>query len=219
MSDPHREPVSDSEQETQNAIGNKLPSLSGAIRRINPMSSRTFNARTTHTETSPQVCGLHEASLCCANLTDDDGDVKEVPGAIVAKQECLYLTCRGDEANPEAQIQRSNKKDDYATGYRVIPSGQRREYKDKRGHSHFKPIFKWQQQASDGRWHDVKVWERMVHVECANKLGYFTGVGKTTAFRGDRTEGHAHRLNPTPISGLEELAAMEYEEDAKEGGQ
>lgn len=183
------------------------------------MSSRTFNARTTHSTSDPQICGLHLASLCSEIVPIEvDGKVveKEVPGAIVKGQECLYLTCRGDQASPAAQIQRSNKKDGYSTGYRTIPSGRFKEYKDRRGYIHKKPIFKWQEQDSTGRWHDVKVWEQMAHVDCTAKLGYFTGFGRTTAFRGNRTRGHAHTVNSAPISGLEELAAMEYEAEQEE---
>jgi hypothetical protein len=186
------------------------------------MSSRTFKARTTHTNTDPQLCGLHNASGCAATLAfEQDGETveQEVAGAIVKDQECLYLTCRGDDANPERQIQRSNKKDGYSTGYRTIPSGRYREYTDRRGVIHKKPIFKWQEQDGDGRWHDVKVWERMAHTDCATKLGYFVSDAHTTAFRGNRTKGHAHNVNSTPISGLEEVAAMEYEAEQAEGDQ
>lgn len=174
------------------------------------MSSRTFKARTTHSSTDPQLCGLRISSCCCHAVEDGDETV-EAPGAIVSGQECYYLTCRGTEASPGMQIQSSNKKDGYSTGYRVIPSGRHREYKDRRGIIHRKPIFKWQEQAADGCWHDVTVWERMVHVDCAEKLGYKVPRSRTSAFRGARTEGHAHKVAPTPISVLEELAAADYE--------
>ena len=175
------------------------------------MSSRIFKARTTHSDSSPQICGLHASSLCAANI-----DGKEVPGGIVADQECYFLTCQGDQANPAAQIQRSSKKDGYATGFRTIPSGRYKEYKDRRGIIHRKPIFKWQEQGPNGRWHDVKVWEKMVHTSCAAKLGYFVSQSHTVAFRGNRTKGHAHSVNANPISGLEELAAAEFEAEQEE---
>ncbi len=180
------------------------------------MSSRTFKARTTHSADNPQLCGLHEASTCCQPIEDADGNEEEIPGAIVAGQECFYLTCRGEDASPGMQIQRSNKKDGYSTGYRVIPSGRHRIFKDRRGVEHKKPIFKWQEQADDGCWHDVKVWERMVHAECAEHLGYKVSTTSTSAFRGARTLGHAHQVKKEAISPLEELAAMEFEADAAE---
>ena len=183
------------------------------------MSSRTFAARTTHSPNDPQLCGLSESSLCCGTVTyEKDGDevTEEIPGAILKDEDCIYLTCKGDQASPLAQIQSSKKKDGYDTGYRVIPSGRFKEYTDRRGVIHKKPIFKWQEQGPNGRWHDVKVWERMVHVDCAVKLGYFVSGSRTTAFAGNRTKGHAHTINPTPISGLEELAAATYEADQAE---
>lgn len=183
------------------------------------MSSRTFKARTTHSPDSPQLCGLSEASCCNHSIEVEEGVEEDVPGAIVAGQECLYLTCRGNDASPGMQIQRSNKKNNYETGYRVIPSGRHRVYKDRRGVEHKKPIFKWQEQGEDGCWHDVKVWERMVHASCAEQLGYFVSEQSTSAFRGARWKGHAHQVNKDAISPLEELAAMEYEAEQEEKGQ
>ena len=180
------------------------------------MSSRTFKARTTHSSNDPQLCGLHEASGCCHSVEIDEDTSEDVPGAIIAGQECYYLTCRGDSAAPSMQIQRSNKKDGYSTGYRTIPSGKFREHKARNGTIYRKPIYKWQEQGPNGRWHDVTVWERMVHVACAAQLGYRVSDTSTSAFRGARTQGHAHQVSETPISGLEELAAAEYEAEQEE---
>lgn len=177
------------------------------------MSSRTFKARTTHSTDDPQICGLHEPSGCCSNIEDADGNVEEVPGAIQAGQECFYLTCQGDQASPGMQIQRSNKKNNYETGFRVIPSGRHRVFKDRRGVEHKKPIFKWQEQGDDGCWHDVKVWERMVHASCAEQLGYKVSSTSTSAHRGARTLGHAHQVKKDEINPLEELAAIALEDE------
>jgi len=174
------------------------------------MSSRVFEARTSHTSVNPQICGLTEATGCSA--TTEDG--VEVEGAILKGDMCFYLTCLGDQASPASQIQRSNKKDDYSTGYRVIPSGRTRTV-GKPPFTREQIIFKWQEQGPDERWHDVEVWEKMVHHGCAERLGYQTPQRKTMAHKGDRTEGMNHRVKPKPISGLEELAVVAYEEDKK----
>ena len=215
MDRPHRMTIEARAERHTRRAGNYLRSPSYVYRR-NTMSSRTFKARTTHSTNDPQLCGLHEASGCCCPIEGDDGIEEDVPGAIVAGQECFYLTCRGEDASPGMQIQRSNKKDGYSTGFRVIPSGRSRVFKDRRGIEHKKPIFKWQEQGSDGCWHDVKVWERMVHVACAEKLGYQVSDTSTSAFRGARTLGHAHRVNQDAISPLEELAAMEFEAEQED---
>lgn len=194
------------------------------------MSSAAFQARTTHTSNDPQICGLHKATGCVDHIELEPGDgPEEVRGAIVADQLCFYLTCRGNEAKPSLQIQGSNKKDGYSTGYRSIPSGRTREVgKCRAGHTsrsecadhacgqgrwYDKKIYKWQEQSTDGRWHDVEVWERMVHHDCAIKAGYVAPSGRTKAHRGARTVGYAHRVKADAISPLEEMAAAVWEED------
>lgn len=177
------------------------------------MSSKAFPARTSHTNDHPQICGLQSQSRCFASMQLDEGDEEtDVDGAIIEGDVCFYLTCRGDQATPITQIQRSNKKDGYSTGYRTIPSGQTRTV-GKPPYTRQVPIFKWQEQAANQRWHDVAVWERMVHVECAKTLGYAEPTFKGTARRGARTKGFAHRVKADPISGLEELAVVLYEAD------
>lgn len=164
------------------------------------MSSRAFKARTTHSSSSPQLCGLHRASGCSHEV---DGVIRD--GAIVKDQLCFYLTCLGRDARPERQIQKSNKADGYASGYRIVPDGWRKVGRP--GHERQVRTFKWQEERG-GRWHDVTVWERMVHVECAAKLGYKAPGRKTSAHKGERTKGYAHQVEPEPISVLEELAVV-----------
>ena len=84
------------------------------------MSSKAFPARTSHTTSNPQLCGLHEQSSCLTPITeiDSNGDEieEEVAGAIIKKEVCFYLTCRGDQAQPNQQIQSSKKADGYDKG-------------------------------------------------------------------------------------------------------
>lgn len=180
------------------------------------MSSKAFPARTAHTAKKDQICGLHKASGCSAEVVlVENEDAEDVPGAILEGDLCFYLTCRGDQASPKAQIQRSNKKDGYSTGFRVIPSGRTRTV-GKKPYTREQPIFKWQEQGPNGRWHDVAVWEKMVHVKCAKALNYKAPSHRGTAHRGARTKGFAHRVKAAPISALEELAAVAYEMDQKD---
>lgn len=180
------------------------------------MSSKSFPARTGHTPSNPQLCGLHAQSGCSnvAPAKDANGDdiEQEVPGAILKKERCFYLTCRGDQATPKSQIKSSKKADGCDTGFRIIPSGKTRTV-GKAPYTRQVPIFKWQEQAGDGRWHDLLVWEKMVHEDCAAQCGYQTPGVKGHAHRGKRTKGFAHRVNPQPIPALEELAAIMAEDD------
>ena len=190
------------------------------------MSSRKFNARTTHSTSDPQICGLHEVSGCSHAIElDPDKGPEDVPGAIKAKDECFYLTCKGNEASVKEQIQSSTKKNGYSTGFRVTPSGRTREVgKCRSGHGsqqeceqdsctrgnwYRKKIYKWQEQKADERWYDVLVWERMAHTACAHEAGYTVPADATKAHRGARTKGYGHKVKPDPISGLEELATLD----------
>ncbi|MCI0560892.1 MAG: hypothetical protein MN733_20600 [Nitrososphaera sp.] len=199
------------------------------------MSSRTFPAKTTHSKANPQVCGLHNVTGC-----DSPIDGKPVPGAIRAGQQCFYLTCRGDDAKPATQIEGSNQKDDYETGYRQCPSGKHREVGSCRrkhtsqddcdkngchlGRWYRKKIFKWQEwscpiscgttpvecgrASHNGGWHDVEVWERMVHLICADQAGYSVPGGQTEAHKGSRTIGTAHRVSSVAESPLMDLGRI-----------
>lgn len=159
------------------------------------MSSRVFKAKTSHTEESPQLCGLSGRQI-------QKGD------------ECFYLTCSGDGANPERQIFASKMKDGYETGFRVVPSGRTRTIGEGTRWERQVPIYKWQELGAEERWHDIKVWEHMVLLDQAVALGYKPPhdakgrVFRTTARKGDRTKGHGHTVNEQPISALEELAAV-----------
>jgi hypothetical protein len=194
------------------------------------MSSRTFKARTSHTASDPQLCGLHDITGCSQTI---DG-LGEVEGAIKRGDCCFYLTCLGTEAAPTAQIQRSNKKDDYDTGYRVTPSGKTRTV-GRPPYTKELPIFKWQEwrcqygcgpssglspvecasERHGGGWYDVLVWEKMVHVACAASAAYLVPGQATEAHRGARTQGHGHQLAQTPESPMMDLArAGEDESEA-----
>lgn len=180
------------------------------------MSSKAFPARTSHTSKKDQICGLHESSGCSAGVVlEADGDEENVLGAILEGDLCFYLTCRGDQATPKNQIQRSNKKDGYSTGYRTIPSGRTRTV-GKAPYTREVPIFKWQELGPDDQWHDVAVWEKMAHVQCAEGLKYKTPVHRGKAHKGARTKGFAHRVKTAPIPVLEELAVIAYEMEQEE---
>lgn len=159
------------------------------------MSSRVFKARTSHTEENPQLCGLSGRPI----RRGDD---------------CFYLTCSGEGANPGRQIFASKKKDGYETGFRVIPSGRTRTIGAGTRWERQVPIYKWQQRDEEGRWHDIKVWEHMVLLSEAVARGYRPphdaegGIFCTTARKGSRTKGYGHIVNEQPISALEELAAV-----------
>jgi len=204
------------------------------------MSSRAFAATTSHSPNDPQLCGLHNVTGCCADI-----DGEEFEGAIRKGQRCFYLTCRGDAALPERQIQGSKKKDGYDTGYRQTPSGQYREVGScRKGHQSQKEceenscgsgrwwkkkLFKWQEwrcpnncgkdpvacgrSSHGGGWHDVQVWERMVHVGCAIDAGYRVPAGETMAHKGNRTKGLAHRVSKLKENPMMDLARILDEED------
>lgn len=203
------------------------------------MSSRTFPARTSHSVNDPQICGLHEVTSCSAQISGQD-----IPGAIKQGQQCFYLTCRGDDARPVAQIEGSNRKDDYETGFRQTPSGSREVGHCRRKHTsqedcdnngcglgrwYRKKIYKWQEwrcqqncgatpiecgRAHAGGWHDVTVWERMVHVICAEQAGYRVPGSQTQAHRGNRTIGTAHCLSNIAESPMLDLARLMEEDTA-----
>lgn len=183
------------------------------------MSSKAFKARTGHNPSDPQICGLHDQSSCVnvAPAVDANGDEteEETPGAIMVGEVCFYLTCRGDAATTESQIQSSKKADGYDTGFRIIPSGKVRTV-GKAPFTRQVPIFKWQEQGENEQWHDLLVWEKMVHKACAESCGYRIPGHQGRAHKGNRTKGFAHKVNPQPIPALEELAAMGYEADRED---
>ena len=168
------------------------------------MSSRSFEAKTGHTASNPQLCGLHGSTGCAS---------EGVEGAIMQGQMCFYLTCKGNEARPAYQIQKSNKRDDYSTGYRIVKTGTRTVGKEP--FTRQQPVFGWQEQRN-GRWHDLVVWERMVHTLCAEEAGYVAPGDRTIANPGDRTQRHAHQVSKTPESPLKELARVIDEPEQQE---
>ncbi len=193
--------------------------------------SRSFKARTSHTADNPQLCGLGDITGCHREI---DG-LGQVANAIQEGDECFYLTCRGSDAQPTLQIERSAKRDDYDTLYRVTPSGKTRTV-GKGAWTKQVPIFKWQEWSCDsgcrpgsgtfpaacakihkgGGWHDVTVWEKMVHEDCAASTGYRTPNGKVTARVGDRTRGYAHSVAKNAESPFMDLARAAESEEPEE---
>jgi len=183
--------------------------------------SRSFKARTSHTEENPQLCGLGDITGCSREIKD----LGRVTSAIQEGDECFYLTCQGTDALPALQIEKSAKRDDYDTLYRVTPSGKTRQV-GKGSWTRQVPIFKWQEWRCDsgcrpgsgtfpaacakihkgGGWHDVTVWEKMVHEDCAAAAGYATPNGKVIAHVGARPLGLAHSVSKTAESPFMDLA-------------
>lgn len=97
---------------------------------------------------------------------------------------------------------------DYAQKFCTAPHPE----KDGRCRAKTKPIFKWQEQDSEGRWHDVTVWEKVVLADAAVRLGYHVprrsngAFVKTKANEGERTEGHAHSVSKLAEPVLMDLA-------------
>lgn len=152
------------------------------------MSSRAFDART-----GAGLCGL------CGV-------------AFQAGERAFYLTCAGDGARRESQVERSDSASGYSTGFRSIPSGTFRTVGRGR-YSRQVAVFKWQERRGS-RWFDLAVWEQMCHVACASTRGYRIPSGETTAKKGTRTEGHAHRVAEMAqaVANVEAVAVQAREE-------
>lgn len=139
--------------------------------------ARIWQATTSHSEDDPQICGLHDTTGCIGEI---DG-LGSVPGGIRGTDQgrddahdCFYLTCRGTDAAPAAQIQSSRKADDYDTGYRQTPSGKYREVGScRKGH----------QSSADcsaakcvvGNWRNKKLWKWQEY-RCASAGGVHSPV-------------------------------------------
>ena len=178
------------------------------------MSSPVFNAKTSHTKSKPQLCGLSGTQI-------SKGD------------NVFYLTCRGKEAKPDQQVLIARYVEKTWRGktklkpvyegpgnlpWRSVPSG---NYRTIGEGSHFErrvPIFKWQEERN-GVWHDVRTWENMVLADVAVEMSYQlprTRTGKirrTVAKKGDRTKGYAHDVGKpeNPLLALARLAPEEGE--------
>ena len=159
------------------------------------MSSPVFKAKTGHTTSKPQICGLSGREI-------HKGD------------DIFYLTCRGGEAKPQEQVVilryeekewrgRTKLKPVYSgpgdLPWRSVPSGNWRTVGEGTRWEKRVPIFKWQEE-KDGVWLDVETWENAVHLDEAQALGFairLTKTGKiarTVARKGDRTVGVAHTV-------------------------
>jgi hypothetical protein len=163
-----------------------------------------------------------------------------VPGAIRGTdagkgkaQECFYLTCKGENADPTKQLRASSKDDGYDTGFRIVPTGRTRTV-GKPPRTFERPIFKWQEWQCSERcgmipaacesaghragWHDVLVWEKMVHADCAQAAGFEVPGRRTTAHRGNRTVGVQHQLNKDAESALDALGRIMMDTEERPTG-
>jgi hypothetical protein len=161
------------------------------------MSSRVFKARTGHTDSNPQLCGLTQAPI-------QEGDW------------CFYLVCKGTSARPEWQISVVREETTKGRGgrsftkkIRETPDGQPffsvftgnwETYKKADGSTGRRRVYEWQtEDAQTGARIPVLVWSNMVLASAAEKLGYkvpMNAKGKyitTQAHQGDRTRGFEHQ--------------------------
>jgi len=177
------------------------------------MSSRVFKARTSHSVKRPQLCGLDDSPIVGQDKLPRDRKHEA--------DDMFYLTCQGDAPEVGRQIEKSTKEDDFSTGYRTVPTGRTRVVAEGTRWERNIPIYKWQQRFDEAcvsagcraresgeHWHDVTVWERLVKVTSAERLGYRVPGGRTTAMKGARTEGRLHRVDENPESPLEALARV-----------
>lgn len=185
------------------------------------MSSRVFKAKTSHTESKPQLCGLTGN-----HIQQDDL--------------CFFLVCKGGDARPEYQIMvvdeveyqdakgrtrkrkvRACKDPNDDREFYCVWNGEWEVYEDAYGKKKRRRVYEWEVDGQNGAKHPVEVWSNMVHVSAAESLGYDipkTGKGKyqmTTAFKGDRTKGNEHRVAKDAESPLLTLAkAAQTDEEA-----
>ena len=177
------------------------------------MSSRVFEAKTGHTESKPQLCGL-------SNNPISKGD------------QIMYLVCRGEDARPEYQIKVTREEKKQVT-YRGRPKTIfEKDYgmdDGKRFRSVFggwqmnhdtgkrEKIFTWQEYKgldADGEeiWNPVKCWSHIVFAQIAADLGYEVRCNKkgkwktTTARDGDRAIGSEHTIDAEGENAMEVLA-------------
>jgi hypothetical protein len=161
------------------------------------MSSPVFPARTSHTDSNPQLCGLTGAH-------------------IMEKDDCLFLVCDGQSARPEYQVcqidtveykdsrgrNRSRKVYESKQGrpFRCTWTGEWETYEKADGKKGRRRIYEWQVEGANGSMIPVDVWSNMVHASSALELGFELRtnakgeVVKTKAFKGDRTQGREHAL-------------------------
>lgn len=161
------------------------------------MSSRVFKARTSHTDSNPQLCGLTGTPI-------NEGDW------------CFYLVCKGNKARPDYQITVVREEEHkgfggrkYTKKIRETPDGQPffsvftgqwETYKKANGDTGRRRVYEWQtEDPKTGARIPVVVWSNMVLASAAEKLGYKVpknAKGKyitTQAHVGDRTRGFEHR--------------------------
>jgi hypothetical protein len=109
------------------------------------------------------------------------------------------------------QVFRSGKDSNYESGYRVVVAGEVPLFRDngtpllRYGKQVVQRTFKWQKEGADG-FHDVVVWDHMVHTACAARLGFALNQREGIARKGSRTEGRHNVTAPVAESPLEALS-------------
>ena len=173
-------------------------------------------ARTTDTPENPQRCGLSGRPLIGTDTVPEE-----------QASRCFFLTVRKNAALPvdavlldrararqaqglpipEGQIETSGKDEGYPTGYRAVPSGEFAETIGTNGRVYRRALFKYQQRNGD-EWHDVDCWSHAVIAEEAETRGFKVpgGLCNSGGLKGDRTEGHEHRVAVQPETPLAALA-------------
>jgi hypothetical protein len=158
------------------------------------MSSRVFKARTGHSPSNPQLCGLTQTPI-------QEGDY------------CFYLVCSGKSARPEYQISVVREEvvagRNYKKKIRENPQGQTffsvftgawETFTKPNGKTGKRRVYEWQtEDPKTGARIPVVVWSNMVLATSAEVLGYsvpMNAKGKyitTKAHQGDRTKGFEHK--------------------------
>jgi hypothetical protein len=181
------------------------------------MTSRVFKARTGHTPSNPQLCGL--------------------TGAEIQKDDrCLYLVCHGAKARPDYQVRlvdeveyedsrgATRKRKVFESGMTGQPmfsvwTGEWETYTKANGKKGRRRVYEWQTEGSDGRRYPVECWSNMVHLSAAETLGYDIPRNKddeiltTNARKGDRTKGVEHRVSKDAESPLVTLAKAALDDE------
>jgi hypothetical protein len=183
-------------------------------RREDAMTSRVFKARTSHTPSNPQLCGLTLAEITKGDL-------------------CLFLVCHGAEARPEWQVRLVGREAKEGSSYKrnifesektgqpffSVWTGEWESYKDANGKTKRRRVYEWQVEGDDGRRYPVEVWSNMVRLSAAEELGYDIPrdgdgkVRKTTAFKGDRTKGWEQRVAKDSEAPLVTLAKVMLDDE------
>ena len=153
-------------------------------------------AATTDRPGNPQRCGLSGLPLVGTDT------VAEAQASV-----CYFLTCKGTDPLPVAQIEVSRKDPttgEYSTDYRSAPTGETVETEGADGRKWHRKVFGFQERTSDG-WRWVACWDKVVLVSEAAERGFRVPEGAAMHhFKGDRTLGTKHQAGAelTPMAVL-----------------